>query len=75
MINRLEMVGKGERLLQLLYGMEVKGGRDLSQGCSFGFRNEWRVCEKMEMGGEGILGREGVEPKFGGQNAVLCSDS
>lgn len=50
MINRLEMVGKGERLLQLLFGMEVKGGRDLSQGCSFGFRNEWRVCEKMTLG-------------------------
>lgn len=31
--------------------------------------------KQIEMGGEGILGREGVEPKFGGQNAVLCFDS
>lgn len=29
----------------------------------------------MEKGGEGILGRERTEPRFGGQNATLCSDS
>lgn len=29
----------------------------------------------MEKSGEGILGREGVGREFGGQNAVLCSDS
>lgn len=31
--------------------------------------------KQMEKSGEGILGREGVEPRFGGQNAMLCSDS
>lgn len=39
------------------------------------FFKEKADFKQMEMGGEGILGREGVEPKFGGQNAVLCSDS
>ena len=29
----------------------------------------------MEKGGEGSLGRAGVKPRFGGQNAMLCSDS
>jgi len=29
----------------------------------------------MEKSGEEILGRAGVKPRFGGQNAMLCSDS
>lgn len=29
----------------------------------------------MGKGGEGILGRAGVKPRFGGQNAMFCSDS
>lgn len=29
----------------------------------------------MERGREGIPGREEVEPGFGGQNVILCSDS
>jgi hypothetical protein len=29
----------------------------------------------MEKGREGILGKKAVEPKFGGQNVMLSSDS
>ena len=29
----------------------------------------------MGKGGEGILGRAGAKPRFGGQNATFCSDS
>ena len=31
--------------------------------------------KQMEKSGEEILGRAGVKPRFGGQNAMLCSDS